>query len=103
MTKINVTNNDIKNGRRRSGTKCPVARAISRHLRKGMYPTKFVVLEKYLSLVNERKRNILPLYGLSIHFPNKVTEFIIRFDTQEKRRKFYPFTFNLDIPKWALK
>lgn len=91
--KVEVTEEDIKEGCRLSPNLCPVARAVSRARNPGKSPLD----EGYESAWVTQGVTRFSLESLAdrAENPPEVTLFIIRFDTQVPVQ---PFTFELEIP-----
>ncbi len=84
MTKIEVTQHDIDNGKRKSCTKCPVALAVNRTLR---------------AEASVGKRTINIIYGDAtfeegISTPTSAADFIRKYDEGEEVK---PFNFELEL------
>lgn len=100
---INVTPTDLKRGHRMFCTMCPVARAISRHLRTNYLASVSYENVSFIKVTREQHQGIpydkeigVGLYSI----PTSVGTRIMEFDS---RLPVEPFSFKLDIPKEALK
>ena len=85
---INVTKNDIKEGDVRKCRSCPVARAITRRLRKPYFASASVFK---ILIVDDDAPSSRSLSNV----PRSVGAFITDFD---RRRKVDPFSFEIEIP-----
>ena len=87
---IQVTENDIKNGRPCNAQECAVARAIARHLKRGV---ELIVGRTHIHVGDSH---------LKLKTPEAASDFIQRFDDQPEAQHS-PITFTLDIPSKLLK
>jgi hypothetical protein len=94
--KINVTQKDIDSGEPCDGRKCPVARAICRHVK----PFLLIDVQEDL-LIQTSKREY------SFKVPPEVNNFVTIFDLRAfgdyEQSPIKPFSFILNIPKRFLK
>lgn len=81
---VQVTQKDINDGRRRDCYECPIARALKRVLRPGVY----VAVKFSEFCLNTCSNN----YKL----PREACDFIDKFDD---RLEVFPFKFTVDIPE----
>lgn len=84
--KIEVTEQDIKAGNRKSSLCCPVALAMKRAGIK-----KPAVTGCYVSLFNEKRL-------IHVKLPSVVEDFVDNFDNEGL---VWPFSFDLDLPDYA--
>lgn len=91
ITRIEVTQLDIDEGYQGDCEFCPIARAVSVKIKPGftcrVSRTEIALFNEWRSLMGWLK---LPVWA---------TEFVVRFD---KGFPVRPFSFDLDIPEWAL-
>lgn len=92
---INVTKRDLELGIPRNCRLCPVARAISRHLNKNTLVNVYPVLVQF---VNNSSLELPPAWNVYLSY--RVNRKITRYDD---RSIVQPFTFEIDIPDWALR
>lgn len=93
--KVNVTRHDIDKGCQRAQTRCPVARAIGRHLKKTEYASVSVGA-KLLGFYKHRGTFV----DAVIDTPPQVATFIRAFDRPNCVRDLLdPFSFELDFSR----
>ena len=108
---VKVTEEDIVEGKPLFCSKCPIAKAVTRLLRKPYYA---IVGGGSISIVSdsdEEKKNKMFYYGVGNNFDkhhpidiranSKVWSFVRQFDSYGQGY-VQPFSFNLDIPEGFL-
>lgn len=90
--KINVTEKDIKEGKKDMPNSCPIARAVNRRLNKNSYALIYSNWITFYNRNNSQRQAYERVQG-------EVSTFIHQFD---RGKVVKPLTFNLEIPKSCL-